>query len=88
MECNLLTNEVVKIIHSEGARYEHPGPEGFAFVSEVVGKALEAISSDPKRATVTDFRILYHKHWDRVMELLVPSDVQDRVTDKFKALVF
>lgn len=88
MDCNLLTHEVVKILHEEGARYEHPGEEGFAHVQDVIAKALAAVSSDPSRATVSDFRILYHKHWPRLLELLVPTDVQDRVTERFKSLVF
>lgn len=87
-EPNLLSHEVIKIIHSEGARYKHPGDEGLAYVKDVIGQALTSLELDMASATVTDFRILFHKHWEKILEHLVPSEAHERVTDKFKGLIF
>ena len=88
MKTNLLVHEVIKIIHENGAHYDHPGEKGMAYVAEVLAQALKAAGTDTAKATTADFRTVYHRHWDKLMELLVPADAQERVLEKFKALIF
>lgn len=84
---NLFTHEVVKTIQ-EVARDEFTGEAGFDRVVEVLNQGLEPLGTDVGKATVRDYRKLFHTSWGRIADSLAPSEYRDLLSERFKALVF
>ena len=86
---NLLSFEIMKIIYDEGAKFLYPEREdGFQRIRQILGGALEGLGTSLATAKTSDFRKLYHRGWNDVVDELVPYEAQDRVTERFRKLVF
>ena len=81
---NLLTHEIMKIIYDEGAKFLYPEREdGLARIRLILGEALGELGTDLASAKTSDFRKLYHRGWNDLVDELVPYEAQDRVTERF-----
>lgn len=84
---NLFTHEVVKTIQ-EVAREEFTGDSGFDRVVEVLNQGLETLGTDVAKATVRDYRKLFHTSWGRIADSVAPTEYRELLSERFKALVF
>lgn len=79
----------MKIIYEEGTKYLFPQQdEGFQRIREILSRALDGIGSDLASATTSDYRKLFRRGWTEVIEELAPYETYDRVSQRFRKLVF
>jgi hypothetical protein len=84
---NLFTHEVVKTIQ-EVAREEYAGDSGFDRVVVVLNQGLEPLGTDVAKATVRDYRKLFHTGWGRIANSVATTEYRELLSERFKALVF
>ena len=87
METNLLTHQIATLIQ-ELALPRFQGDVGFERILTLINGGLEKVTSNVEKATLSDYRKLYHEEWKLLLKTFCQESYQETLNDRFKKLVF
>ena len=87
MESNLLSHQIATLIQDLAAP-EYEGAGGLTRILSLLNTGLTELGSDITRASLSDFRKLYHQGWTGVARTVCPTHHRELVTDRLKKLIF
>lgn len=87
VDTNLLTHQIATLVQ-ELAAPKFQGDRGFEEIIRQMNEALLKVESNVLKASLSDYRKLYHVAWKELVETLCEAGLRETLTDRFKRLIF